>query len=244
MPRCLVGALRIDSDNRELWEIGDAGDHRLDCRGRRGSSLTISASLDEAQLVNDKRSHRSGDPLGSWLQDEGASSPSRHMRSSWASGEAGASSTSGFLPGFRPEEKQDHHLVVAAISRDGVMEIEHCSDRGRPSAVGGQQFSEFRFAPIKAHVARAMQTCQSRWIEAISLGNRSPAIGTSAPVVGADLSTGFEKRLVHVIGHAASEFRHARLRRAGDLRSDPARRHRQDLGGVAGISRHSANRRR
>ena len=35
-----------------------------------------------------------------------------------------------YLPAFRPEEKRDHHLVVAAISRDGVMEIEHCSDRG------------------------------------------------------------------------------------------------------------------
>jgi hypothetical protein len=33
-----------------------------------------------------------------------------------------------YLPAFRPEEKRDHHLVVAAISRDGVMEIEHCSD--------------------------------------------------------------------------------------------------------------------
>jgi len=34
-----------------------------------------------------------------------------------------------------------------AIWGDGVMAIDHCSDGDRPQSGGGQQFSEYRFAP-------------------------------------------------------------------------------------------------
>ena len=50
-------------------------------------------------------------------------------------------------PAFRVDRKErSQSLVDGAIRGDGVMAIDHCSDGGRPPD-GGQQFSEFRFAP-------------------------------------------------------------------------------------------------